>query len=120
MLVKIEVGGVESTRVAIFEAESVQAAADKARDETQLFKSKQSGGWWVSKQDGIPDDSPHSSGKLNRFTNWPTTAYYLWFEPGFHGTVEEAALDDEHATWICACEIQLGEYWDPELNNCET
>ena len=97
MLVKIEVGGVESSRVAIFEAERVQAAADKARD-----------------------DSPHSSGKLNRFTNWPTTAYYLWFEPGFHGTVEEAALDDEHATWICACEIQLGEYWDPELNNCET
>ena len=100
MLVKIEVGGAEATRVAIFEAESVQAAADKARD-----------AWLVER----PDMRWVPKHQLCGW-NWPTTAYYLWFEPGFHGTVEEAAMDDEHSTWICASESQLGEYWDPDLD----
>jgi len=101
MLVKIEVGGAEAVSVAIFEAESVQAAANKARDAWKLPEGHEVR--WVPKEG-------------NYCFDWPTTAYYLYFEPGFHDTVEEAALDDEHATWICAREIQLGEYWDPDLD----
>jgi hypothetical protein len=36
------------------------------------------------------------------------------FDPSLHETPEQAA-DDESTTYLLAAEVELGEFWDPDL-----
>lgn len=96
MLVRVDVGGADAHRTAICEGESLQAVANHIRTT-----------WTVPP--GVQWIGPIKNEK------WPKDAFFFWWEPDMWETIEDA-LEDEHATFIAAVEVKLGEFYDPMLD----